>query len=112
MAGLAELHDWVAYEDKEWVCRPEEAEAALERITQAARYLVQARLAGWRGRPCVWGNGARRRAAEPAAEGLLACRHINGACPRRTPIHPRAARRARRTARARRRIAAWTSQPT
>ncbi|KAL4419268.1 hypothetical protein ABPG77_004826 [Micractinium sp. CCAP 211/92] len=41
MAGLAELHDWVDYEDREWVCRPEEAEAALERITQAARYLVQ-----------------------------------------------------------------------
>ncbi|KAL4420012.1 hypothetical protein ABPG75_007110 [Micractinium tetrahymenae] len=41
MAGLAELRDWVAYEDKEAVCGPDEAEAALERITQAARYLVQ-----------------------------------------------------------------------
>ncbi|KAI7836877.1 hypothetical protein COHA_009277 [Chlorella ohadii] len=40
-AGLAELRGWVAYVGGEWCCGPEEAEAAIERVTQAARFLVQ-----------------------------------------------------------------------
>lgn len=45
-AGLAELRGWVAYVGGEWCCGPEEAEAAIERVTQAARFLVQVRDAG------------------------------------------------------------------
>ena len=54
-AGLAELRGWVAYVGGEWCCGPEEAEAAIERVTQAARFLVQVRAAGaWR---LAAGNG-------------------------------------------------------
>lgn len=73
MAGLAELHDWVDYEDREWVCRPEEAEAALERITQAARYLVQVcpprHLAGPLREHSAWHG----RAAPEVAHAALSC---------------------------------------
>ncbi|KAI3425379.1 hypothetical protein D9Q98_009143 [Chlorella vulgaris] len=40
-AGLAELRGWAAYVGGEWCCSAEEAEGAIERVTQAARYLVQ-----------------------------------------------------------------------
>ncbi|PSC74954.1 Myosin-J heavy chain isoform A [Micractinium conductrix] len=40
-AGLAELRAWVAYAADEGCCGDEEAEGAIERISQAARYLVQ-----------------------------------------------------------------------
>lgn len=41
--GLAELHGWVAHMGGEWCCSPEEAEAAVERVAQAAHFLVQVR---------------------------------------------------------------------
>ncbi len=50
-AGLAELRGWVAYVGGEWCCGPEEAEAAIERVTQAARFLVQVRAAVACGQP-------------------------------------------------------------
>lgn len=40
-AGLSELHAWVAYGGGQWCCGAQEAEAAIERVSQAARYLVQ-----------------------------------------------------------------------
>ena len=48
-AGLAELRGWVAYVGGEWCCGAEEAESAIERTTQAARYLVQVRQWRWGG---------------------------------------------------------------
>lgn len=59
-AGLVELRNWVAYMGGEWCCSPDEAESAIERITQAARYLVQVR---GRDASCVyigWGLGGSR----------------------------------------------------
>lgn len=43
-AGLAELRGWVAYVGGEWCCSAEDAETAIERVTQAARFLLQVRL--------------------------------------------------------------------
>lgn len=42
LAGLAELRGWAAYLGPDWCPGPETAAAALERVAQAARYLVQA----------------------------------------------------------------------
>ena len=53
-AGLAELRGWVAYVGGEWCCGAEEAESAIERTTQAARYLVQVR---W------WGSTMERQSS-------------------------------------------------
>lgn len=41
LAGLAELHGWAAYIGTEWCGGPELVGQALERVAQAARYLVQ-----------------------------------------------------------------------
>jgi myosin-5 len=39
--GLAALQGWAAYAGPEWCCTPDEAARATERVSQAARYLVQ-----------------------------------------------------------------------
>ena len=41
--GQAELQGGVAHKGGEWCCSPEEAEAAVERVAQAAHFLVQVR---------------------------------------------------------------------
>jgi hypothetical protein len=44
-AGLAMVREWVTYHKwvvrSDWCCTPEEAERCIDRVTQAARYIVQ-----------------------------------------------------------------------
>lgn len=44
LAGLAELHGWAAYIGTEWCGGPDQITQALERVAQAARYLVQVQM--------------------------------------------------------------------
>lgn len=39
--GLAAVQEWAKNMDKEWCCTTEEVHKAMERVTQASRYLVQ-----------------------------------------------------------------------
>lgn len=75
-AGLAELRGWAAYVGGEWCCGAEEAEGAIERVTQAARYLVQV----WGMRYCLyallvgvmrWKGGRGRRCWEDMGRYIL-----------------------------------------
>ena len=55
LAGLGELLSWVGYVGAEVAVAPADAEKAIDRVSQAARYLVQ--VSGWVGAPGGSGCG-------------------------------------------------------